>query len=465
MNRNPAAVRSTPIVATALWLFAWCVSAPGGAAYAQDLTPIPSSSETPVLLMGATVFSIANEPLDRGALLIEDGEITFVGPATHFETNAPPEGTLTIDVTGKHLYPGLIAATSQVGLIETSAVRATRDENETGEFTPEARAAVAINPDSTLIPVTRLGGVLLTGVAPRGGRVPGTVSATRLAGWTWEDMTVDDRAALLLSWPRVRPVQRWYVVDTPQEQWRQIERERGEIDALFDAAIAYAAERPDGVAPRPDAPDTDVRLEALRPFVAGPSNERKPVFIVADDADQITDAVTWAVERGVKAVIVGGRDAERCVDVLTAHGVPVILNGVHRFPRRADAPYDEAFNQPARLAAAGVTFAINSSDRTGNVRNLPHEAALARRHGLGDAETLRAITLTPAEILGVDDRYGSLEVGKSATLIVTDGDVLEVTSRVEYAWIDGKRVPMTSKQTELRDRFREKYRDLGLVEN
>jgi imidazolonepropionase-like amidohydrolase len=434
-------------------------------ALAQDLTPQAAPPTGPVLLLGGTVFPVSSPPIENGAVLIERGAITSVGPASSFDRADRSGDTTIIDTTGKHIYPGLIATTSQIGLIETSAVRATRDENETGAFTPEVRAAVAVNPDSTLIPVTRMGGVLLTGVTPRGGRVAGMASSMRLTGWTWDDMTIDDDAALVVRWPRVRPVQRWYVIDTPQDQWRDIEENLGEIDAFFDAAESYAAKRAAAEeAGEHERIDVDIRLEAMRPFVAGPANTRKPMFIGANDVDQIVDAVTWANERSYNAVIIGGRDAELCAELLRSYQVPVVLNGVHRFPKRADSSYAEAFNQPARLAELGVRFAINSSDRTGNVRNLPHEAALARRHGLSESATLRAITLTPAEVLGVDDRYGSLDAGKSATIIVADGDIFEVTTSVEHAWIDGKRIPMESKQTELRDKYRAKYRELGLLD-
>ncbi len=436
-------------------------------AFAQDLVVTPPAEQTqPILFRNATVYPIASDPIEDGAVLINDGRIAFVGPDAQFDLADIPADCRVVDATGKRIYPGLVAATTQIGLVETSAVRATRDENETGAFTPEVRAAVAINPDSTLIPVTRLGGVLVAGVLPTGGRVSGQAAAVKLMGWTSEDMTIDDHAALVVAWPQVRPLHRWYVIDTPQDQYREIELNLQQIDDFFDAAEAYChrLERHEDQ-PTADAPKADVRLAATRPFVSGEPDARKPLFLAANDLDQINDALTWALDRGYDPVLLGGRDAEMSSALLAEHDIPVILSGVHRFPKRADSSYAEAFNQPARLAAKGVRFAITSSDRDGNVRNLPHEAALARRHGLSEADTLRAITLTPAQILGIDDRYGSLEPGKSATLIVTDGDVLEVTTVVEAAYIDGRPVPMTSKQTELRDKYREKYRQLGIIDD
>lgn len=419
---------------------------------AQDLTPRPPAPAGTIVLVGATIHPVSGPPIENGAVAFDATGISFVGQSAAFDRGDLPADTVVIDATGKHVYPGLFAAKTVLGLTEVSSVRATLDYAERGDFTPEVRANVAVNPDSTLIPVTRLGGVLMAGVIPSGGRVSGRLSVIRLEGWTWEDMTVEPDAGMAMSWPRTRMPQRLFDTggrdrggeDDVAEAMRTLE-------AFFDAAEAYAAVEP--------ARERDERLEAMRPYVSG----ERPMFIGADDVEQIMDAVTWCAERGYRCVIVGGRDAERCADILKKYDVPVILTGVHRFPRRADAAYDEAFNQPARLAALGVRFAIDTSDRDGNIRNLPFEAALARRHGLSETETLRAISLTPAEIFGVAERYGSLEAGKSATLIVTDGDVLEPSSRVERVYIDSREVPMRSKQTDLRDKYIEKYRQLGLI--
>ncbi|MBZ0171121.1 MAG: amidohydrolase family protein, partial [Phycisphaerales bacterium] len=232
-----------------------------------------------------------------------------------------------------------------------------------------------------------------------------------------------------------------------------------------DTASAYAkARRDDGAHP------ADLRLDAMRPYctpspgVEGETTHTPPLLLFASDYDQIVSAVSFAAERGVPAAIVGGRDAPLCAELLKEHNIPVIINGVYPFPKRADSPHDEAYTLPARLHAAGVRFCISGADRDGNVRNLPYEAAMAARYGLDRDAAIRAITLTPAEILGVDGDYGSIEQGKSATLIVTTGDVLEITSNGELAWIDGREIELRSKQTELRDKYVEKYRQLGIIE-
>lgn len=425
---------------------------------AQDLgVPAPAQA-APVLIIGGTVHTVTDGVIEGGGVLFQDGVISDVLTPEDLAVFDPPAGTEFLAASGKHVYPGLVAVNTAIGLVETSSVRATRDANETGDATPEVRASIALNPDSTLIPVTRAGGVLVVGVLPTGGRVPGRAAAVRLDGWTSEDLAIEQDAALVLDWPAVRVAHRWFIVDSPQDQGEQIRQSLAEIDELFDAAEAYAemdkAERAE-----------DLRLQAMEPYV-DPSVERaqkKPIFVLADDLDEIVSAVTWAAARGYRVTLVGGRDSTMCADLLKTHGVGVALSGVHRLPRRDDSAYDETFSLPARLAELGVPFAMGSSDRDGNVRNLPHEAGLAIRHGLPEEDALRAITLTPAEMLGIGDRYGSIETGKSATLIVTDGDVFEVTTTVRAAFIDGRTVSLETKQTELRDKYMEKYRRLGLI--
>lgn len=454
--RTPAAALSALVLCV---IGAAMLGAPSGAG-AQDLG-VPAEAQTrPVLITGATVHTVSGETLVGGGVLFADGEITGVMSAGELALFDPPANVRVVGAAGKHLYPGLVALETRLGLIETGAVRATRDENETGDATPEVYAAVAVNPDSTLIPVARAGGVLIAGVMPTGGRVPGRASVIRTDGWTWEDMTVSAQAALMLDWPTVRPSHRWYMVDTPQDQAREIRQNLSELDDLFDSAEAWAA-LPENA--RPD----DARLAAMEPHVdpALDREQKKPIFVLANDLDEISSAVTWAAARGYRVTVLGGRDAPMCADLLKEHGVGVVVTGLHRLPRRDDSAYDEHFALPGRLAELGVEVSISPSDGDGNVRNLPFEAGLAVRHGMGREDALRAITLTPAEMLGVGDRYGSVEAGKSATFVLTDGDIFEVTTRIESAFIDGRAVSMENKQTELRDKFLEKYRRLGVIED
>lgn len=434
---------------------AWVMAA--AAAYGQDLTPTAPPQAAPVAIINATIHPIEQDPIAVGYIVFDDGVITDLGPMPYVH-----EGPgVVVDGTGRHVYPGLIGAVTQIGLTEIGAVRATHDYDEVGAFTPEVRAAVAINPDSTVIPVTRSAGILTVGVFPTGGRVPGRVSVIRLEGWTWEDMTILDDAGLVVNWPTVRPVVRPWSRQSREEQLKEIRQRLDEMDAFFSAAEAYRA----ACSAEPDHP-LDVRFEAMQRLYADEQTGqvRRPVFLAASDVDQISSAVTWAAGRGLKAVIVGGRDAPLVADLLRRHDVAVIVEGTHRFPKRGDSPYDDAFTLPLRLEQAGLRWCLASGDETPHERSLAHQAATAVAYGLDPAAALRAITLSPAEILGVADRVGSLRIGKSATLILTDGNPLELSTTVERAFIDGRELDLSNKQTRLRDKYREKYRQLGLIE-
>lgn len=453
------------------------------AASAQDLTPKAGPQEGSVLITGATVHPVSGPAIEDGVVYFAGGKLFHVSTRADWDRfaasarfKAPPT---QIDATGKHVWPGLICPSTQLGLSEIQAVAATRDITEIGGVTPEVRACIAVNPDSTLIPVTRSNGVLLAGVFPGGGGViPGRASVVRLDGWTVPEMTVLDSAGLALRWPSTRTITAWWMDTSEDDQRRDNSRAMEQVGRVFDEARAYAdARRGD-----PNQP-VDLRWEAMAELwgdattnsqversgrdhateVGGSRSLSKPVFVTANDVDQINGAVAFCAARGVRCVIVGGRDAAMCAALLKQHGVPVIVQGTLAMPRRADAPYDDAYTLPARLHAAGIRFTIANGDDTAHERNLPYSAAMAVAHGLPHDEGVKALTLSAAEILGVADRYGSLETGKSATLIVTTGDVLEVTTRVQRAFIDGREIDLSNKQTRLEDKYRERYRQTGDV--
>lgn len=443
------------------------------AAHAQDLGPKAPPQSRPVLIINATIHPVTSSPLQTGWVLFDHGVIQGIGMG-------PPamkvSGAETIDAKGKHIYPGLFAANTQLGLAEIGAVRASSDVRETGEVTPEVRAASAINPDSTLIPVTRSNGVLTAAVFPEGGRIPGQVSVIRLDGWTWEDMAVKADAGVAVEWPNMRPVVATWMERSEQEQTDDIHKSVAVIDDAFKSAKSYLAAR--GADP---SQPIDLRWEALRgvfPAEGGSTvgqasrlpaaegggtaaphkDEQLPVFVLAQDVDQITAAVTWSLQNGLKLVIVGGRDAPMVADLLKRHDIPVIVTGTHTFPKRSDSPYDDAYTLPARLNAAGIKFAIASADRTAHERNLPYNAAMAVAYGLDPDAALKSMTLWPAEIFGLSHQLGSIETTRSATLIITDGDPLEVTTHIERAFIDGREIDLANKQTKLAEKYREKYR-------
>jgi hypothetical protein len=282
-----------------------------------------------------------------------------------------------------------------------------------------------------------------------------------------DDRAMSTMAGMVLNWPRVRPVRAWWM-DTPEEEQRKRIRENlAAIEKTFDTALAYASER----RVNPDAP-TDLRWEAMRPYFAvalahaagaGGTADRArlaappPFFIEASDADQIASALTFCEQRHLRCVIVGGREADRVAEMLRRTGTMVVIRGVQNMPQRDDSAYDEAYALPAKLHAAGITFAMTHNDDTAHERNLPYAAATSVAYGLPREVALQALTRNPAQMLGIADRYGTLEVGKSATLFVSSGDALEVTSDVERAFIDGREIDLRSKQTELAKKYLERY--------
>jgi len=422
----------------------------GGRASAQDLTPKAPAQAGPIALLGGTVHPVSGPAIESGLVLFEDGVIKAV---TRGDTVRLSSDVRIIDCTGQHVYPGMIAAQTRLGLTEIESVRPMLDFDEVGDLTPEVRACVSVNPDSTLIPVARTNGVLTALTLPSGGLVPGRASLMRLDGWTWEDMTIIADAGLVVNWPRVyRPANRW----TGKAEDRDVEG----IETLTDmvaAARAYLARAA-------DERTADLRLESLEPYVRAGDGQRA-LIVMADSVDQITSAVQWADEHEMKLIIMGGRDAPLCASLLIEHAIPVILRGAQGFPSRADAPFDDAFTLARRLAEAGVQWCLAPSDVDANVRNLPYEAATAVAYGLDEDMALRSITLAPAEVLGVADRLGSLEENKAATIIVTDGPLLEVRTNTTMAFIDGREIDLSNKQTKLRDKYRQKYRQLGIVDD
>lgn len=408
----------------------------------------------PVLLKGGDVYTVSGAMLPKTDLLIVDGKFAPVGA-----TFKAPAGTQVIDITGKRVYPGLISASTTVGLEEIGSVRATVDTNELGTINPNARAQVAFNPDSEMIPVARANGVLTVHSTPAAssdaghprGLLAGVSALMRLDGWTWDDMTVRGSVGLHVYWP-LMPIRRG---PAPMPGARDpLKESLTSLRQAFASARAYLLTK-EAAAGKPL--ETDLRWEAMIPALKG----EQPVFIHADNVRQIGAALDWAREEKLKMILVGGADAWRVADRLKAADVPVILDGTFNLPLRRDDGYDDIYANAGKLHAAGVRFCIaGSGDTAGgatNARNLPYEAAMAAAFGLPPAEALKAITLYPAQILGVGAELGSIETGKRATLIVTNGDPLEIPTQVEMAFIDGAKIELRSRHTELFDKYRQRY--------
>ena len=415
--------------------------------------PAPPQAK-PVAIVHATVHPVtAGGPatITDGHVLFVDGKITSVGPGLPASL---PAGTRVLDGTGLHVAPGFLIAPTQLGLVETLATVTTDDRSEYGTVRPEAVAAVAINPDTDLFPVARAAGILHALVVPTGGLVAGQPSLVRLDGWTNENLTVVKEAGVAVNWPLMEPVIAWWTRKPAEDQQKKIKQD---LDTLEKFALESKAwlDRADAF---PDTPH-DLRFAAMR----GVTRDRQPLFISCGSAGQIEAALAWADRHGYRPVIVGGAGIGESIPALQRSKAAVLLNGIHRLPARDSDIYDEPYALPARLEAAGVPFAIATGDEPAHDRNLPHHAGTAAAFGLSKEAALRSITRSPAEICGVGDRLGSLEPGKSASIIVTTGDPLEITSDVLAAFIDGRDVDLGSRHKRLFAKYREKYRQLGLL--
>ncbi len=426
---------------------------------AQDVIHKAAAQDRAIVVRNATIHTVSGPTIENGTIWFSDGIIRGVHAAD--EQVQIPEGALVIEAAGMHVYPGLVTPVSAIGLSEIGSVAVSVDTNERAGISPEARAATAGNPDSAHFPVARTNGILVAGVFPQGGPIAGRASILQMDGWTWADMTLKPDAGLVISWPAARGGGRG----------RRGGRGRGgrgggggstdDQRKLINDTFAEARAWRDARAIDPSI-KTDLRWEAMIPALNG----EVPTFISANGLEQIQSAVSWAVDNNLKAVIVGGRDADLCADLLVRHNIPVIVNGTHRLPRRRDMAYSDAFELPRKLYEAGVTWCFSSDGGVGgsaNERNLPYQAATAVAYGLPLEEALKAVTQYSAEIMGIGDRVGSLEAGMDATIIITNGDPLELPTDVMQAYINGKRIDLANKQTLLAEKYREKYRQLGLI--
>jgi imidazolonepropionase-like amidohydrolase len=415
-------------------------------ARASDTMPAPPQAK-PIAIKGATIHPVSGPEIPAGTIVFENGKLTAIGANA-----AIPSSADVIDGTGKHVYPGLINANTVLGLVEIGAVRATVDVEESGAINPNVRSITSVNPDSELIPVARSAGVLTALSVPEGGIISGQSAVLRLDGWTPEEMTVLSPAAMHLRWPNLTIDRRPRARKSVKDQQKEIEKAQKQIRDAFQNARAYWQARKN---PGPDF-KSDLRWEALMPVFDG----KLPLFVHASTLAQIEAALAWAKEMQLKIVLVGGNDVWRLAPQLKETDTAVIVGPSTTLPPRRDDGYDSGWSNAAKLKEAGVRFCIASNGRGAetNERNIGYEAGLAAGYGLPKDEALKAVTLYPAQILGVADRLGSLEIGKAATLIVTNGDPLDFPTQVEAAFIDGRKIDLSNRQTRLRDKYREKYR-------
>jgi imidazolonepropionase-like amidohydrolase len=416
-----------------------------------EFKPVATSKSGRYIIGGATIHPVTGPEIPNGTVIVEKGKIVTVFPEKVPDNGEG--GSVTVDGSGLHLYPGMIDAATVIGLTELGSARETHDFAEGGDFQPDLRASTAINPDSELIPVTRANGVTAVVTRPVGSVVAGQSALINLAGWVPREMAVVDPLALHVEFPAAHPL----LTGDPTAPMlgraiakKQREEKVKRLKELFRLALVHD----DARKANPEYP-ANPRLEAIVPYARG----QKPVVIQAHRKTEIVEALKLADELKLKVILSGAVDAWKVADELKKRDVPVILGQVMTMPQETYDPYDAPFACAAKLHEAGVRFCIRSAGGS-NTRNLPYEAAMAVSYGLPADEGLKAVTLYPARILGVEKELGSIETGKRANLVLADGDILQATTQIRGLFIDGRPLEPSSKHTRLYERYRERLREV-----
>lgn len=407
-------------------LFAW---------QAKAQIPVPAKAQSqPVVVQGGIIHVGNGQVVNNADIRFEKGMITEVG------TNISTAGAKVIDAKGKHIYPGIILPDNNLGLHEIGSVRASRDDREQGLFNPEVRSLVAYNTDSEVIATLRTNGILLVQVVANGNFISGTSSIMEMDGWNWEDAahTIDE--GIQMRW-----VSRFGFRGRPNRRYKQ---QRQQVESVFKEASAYAKNgKPAKV---------NLKLEAMKGLFDG----SKTLYMYADYAKGIVEGIKFLKSFGVqKIVLVDAREALKVADFLKENNIPVILQRLHRLPFQTGTDVDMPYRLPYLLKKAGLTVGLgyDRSEPMG-ARNLPFQAGTAAAYGLSKEEALQMITLNNAKILGIDKKVGSLEKGKQATLVISEGDLLDMLgNKVSHAFIQGKQLDLMNKHKYLYKLFKSKY--------
>lgn len=418
------------------------------------LTRAQSQPPSVYAITHAKIFTLAGSPLEDATLVIRDGKIAAIGAAV-----AVPPGAQLIDAKGLQVYPGLFDSVTQMGLREIGAVSATVDSTETGNYNPDVVAATAVSPSSEHIPVTRAAGITEVLAVPGSGGldffgssgiIGGQASAIHLAGWAIDEMLVKKSAAMVLNWPEIETQTFDFATFSRKEKpyadaKQEYDKQVNEITDWLERARHYAQALEKGSVAKYDR---DLKLEALVTVVRG----ELPVLVFADRAREIRNAVEFCDKQKLRMILAGGSEAYKVKDLLRSKEIPVVLRPMLSSPLEDDDPYDRLLSQPAELSAAGVKFAIASFDNS-FARRLGQNAANAAAHGLPYDEALKAVTLYPAQIFGLAGQLGTLEQGKLANLIVTNGDPLELTTDVKYLFIKGQLTSTNNRHKYLYEKY------------
>jgi len=405
----------------------------------------PGNKQTEAITIeGATAHLGNGEVIESSLIMFEDGKITFVGDS---KMRIARKGKV-IDATGKHVYPGFIAPAKTLGLVEIDAVRASKDEDEIGDFIPHVRSLIAYNAESKVVESMRPNGVLIGQIAPSGGLISGTSSIVQFDAWNWEDAAIKIDDGIHLNWPSTFKQGRWWAGEDPGYKPNKDYPEQIEAIASFlKNSIAYGKSTPKEVNPA---------YAAMKGIFDG----TQKLYVHADDEKQIIDAVNTLKTNGVKEVVlIGGYHAYKIPEFLKSNDIPVLVQYTHNLPVFDDDDYDLPYKLPKLLVDAGLLVGIQNADAANfQTRNLPFYAGQAAQQGLDKEKAVQLLTGNTAKILGIDDQYGTLENGKSATLFISEGDALDMAGNIlTHAFIDGRTVSLETHQTELWKRYMGKY--------
>ena len=414
-----------------------------GSVFAQVPVPV-GEQEGPIMLIGGVAHLGNGQVIQNSAIGFDKGKITQVADASG---NVNTDGFTVIRIDGKHVYPGFILPNSQVGLQEVSSIRAMSDNSEEGDFNPSVRSLISYNTDSEYIATFRYNGVLLAESTPTSGRISGTSSVMEMEGWNWEDAAHTVDMGMHVNWPsKMNRRFDFATFSVKTEPNKNYDKQVVELESYFKDAQSYA-----------EAPSktTNLKLEAMQGLFDG----SKTLFLHAGGAKEIVESVKLAQDNNVqKIVVVASGSALMVASFLKDNNIGVIIPPTHRLPERQHSDVYGPYKLPKQLFDAGLTVGLSHSGMLGHARNLPFFAGTAVAYGLDKEEALKMITSNTAKLLGIDDRVGTLEVGKDATLFVSEGDALDMrTNIISHAFISGKQVTLYNKQQELYERYSRKY--------
>lgn len=422
-----------------LVLLALAVFIPGSA----QQTPAPKQTEA-LTIEGATAHLGNGEIIESSLIMFEDGKLTFVGDS---KMKIARKGKV-IDATGKHVYPGFIAPAKTLGLIEIEAVRATEDQDEIGELIPHVRSLIAYNAESKVVESMRPNGILIGQIAPTGGRISGTSSIVQFDAWNWEDAAIKVDDGVHLNWPRSFRQGRWWMGE--ERGYRPNKDYTKDVETVvtfIKNSTAYGKGTPKEVNPA---------FAAMQGVLDG----SQKMYVYADGEKEIIDAINTLKSNGIKEVVlVGGYEAYKITDFLKRNDIPVLVQFTHNLPNFDDDDYDLPYKLPKLLVDGGLLVGLQNNEASNfQTRNLPFYAGQVGQQGLDKEKALQLITGNSAKILGIDNNYGTLEVGKSATLFISEGDALDMRSnKLSHAFIDGRDISLETHQTELWKRYMGKY--------